>query len=120
MTPVSRRKALRHLAVMAPVGWAAGCSAPQLLLPRPGSDVVRRENDRPGTRDWMLERTAVDKETGWRSAAIEGYCSHTRVFAGEGIDLHVSTDPAEDFDVESIGWATTAGWAGVAWEGSRG
>lgn len=100
MPPVSRRKALRHLAVMTPVGWAAGCTAPQLLLPRPGSDVVRRENDRPGTRDWMLERTAVDKETGWRSAAIEGYASHARVFAGDVIDLHVSTDPAEAFDVE--------------------
>ncbi len=100
MNPLSRRKALRGLALLAPAGWAAGCAVPHVLRRRPESEVVRRENERPGTRDWMLERTRVDKETGWRSAAIEGYGSRTRVFAGETIDLHVSTDPAEAFDVE--------------------
>jgi len=101
MSPLSRREALRNLAIIAPAGWAAaGCTAPQILRRRRETDVIRRENDRLGSRDWILERTRVDPETGWRSAAIEGYVSRTRVFAGEWIDVHVSTDPGEPFDIE--------------------
>ena len=100
MPRISRRSALRQMAALTPAAIAAGCTAPNLLLPKPGSDRVRRENDLPGTRDWMLTSTRVDKATGWRSQTIEGYCSHTRVRAGDTLRIHVSTDPAEPFDIE--------------------
>ncbi len=100
MPRISRRSALRQMAALTPAAVAAGCSAPNLLLPKTASDPVRRENDLPGTRDWMLTSTRVDKATGWRSQTIEGYCSHTRVRAGDTLRIHVSTDPAEPFDIE--------------------
>lgn len=98
--PLSRRRALRQIAALAPATMAVGNAAPSLLLPRRNTDRIRRENDLPGTHDWMLTSVRVDRVTGWRSPSIEGYCSHTRVRPGQAIDLHVSCDPAEDFDVE--------------------
>ena len=106
MPRISRRNALRQMAALTPAAVAAGCAAPNLLLPRPGTDLIRRENERPGTRDWMLTSTRVDRATGWRSQWIEGYCSHTRVRPGDTLTFHVSTDPAEPFDIEfyRLGW----------------
>lgn len=99
MAPLSRRSALGRIAALTPAALAARASA-SILVPNPASNPVRRENERPGTRDWMLTSTRVDRATGWRSQWIEGYCSHTRVRAGDELRIHVSTDPAEDFDLE--------------------
>jgi hypothetical protein len=62
-------------------------------------DLSRAENARPGARDWQLTRVRVDKE-GYRSPAIEGYCSKQSVRAGESIDILVSTDPPRRFGIE--------------------
>lgn len=72
-----------------------------LLLPaddRP-SAVIPAENAKPGARDWQLTRVRVDKE-GFRSPAIEGYCSKQSVLAGESIDLMVSANPPVPLRVE--------------------
>jgi len=53
------------------------------------SDLIKRENTKPGTRDWLLTKTRtvpgkINKilDNG-RSEALEGYCSANSVRAGE-------------------------------------
>lgn len=63
-------------------------------------DAVWRENQRPGTLDWMLTHTAVDPASKYRCPWIEGYASRTSVSAGEEILFHVSTNPPSRFTVD--------------------
>ena len=69
-------------------------------------DLVRRENAKPGTRDWMLTQTSTVPgkinrilDNG-RSQVIEGYCNATSVRAGETLKIMVSANPASDFKLE--------------------
>ena len=55
--------------------------------------MIRRENAKPGTRDWMLTNTYIDPDTWWRSPRIEGYCSEMSVSAGDTLKIMVSTNP---------------------------
>ena len=92
---------LKGVASLGAAAAFSGCNA----LPRGGasaraSDTIRRENDLPGTRDWMLAKTAIDPKTKYRCPWIEGYCSHTSVRAGQTITFHVSTNPSSRFAVE--------------------
>ncbi len=96
-TPISRRTALRTAASMAAVGLTSACRTPNLL---PDRTIVRRENSRTGTRDWMLTHTRVDPDTKWRCPWIEGYCSHTSIRTGQTLDIFVSTQPASGFTVD--------------------
>jgi hypothetical protein len=75
------------------------------LLPMLGAtdartDLIREENAKPGTRDWMNTNVRVDPKTKYRSPWIEGYASRTSVKAGDTISLHVSTNPASPFTIE--------------------
>ncbi len=63
-------------------------------------DLIRRENARPGTRDWLLDNPRIDSASRFRCPWIEGYCSATSVRAGESISFHVSTDPPSAFTLE--------------------
>jgi hypothetical protein len=63
-------------------------------------DRIRRENEKPGTRDWLNGNVRVDPKTRYRSPGIEGYASHTSVRPGEKLTIHVSTNPAARFSVE--------------------
>ena len=65
--------------------------------PSPQSDLIKRENARPGTRDWQLTRV---RPSSYNTPAIEGYCSRQSVKAGESIDVMVSTNPASRFTLE--------------------
>ena len=77
-----------------------GCrSNPQSFRPAQ-SETIRRENDRPGTRDWLLTRARVDEGSKWRCRWIEGYVSKTSVRAGERISFHVSANPPSPFHLE--------------------
>jgi hypothetical protein len=62
--------------------------------------MIAAENQHPGTLDWQLTYTQVDRETGWRSPGIEGYVSRTSVRAGEALDLFVSAGAATEFRLE--------------------
>jgi hypothetical protein len=79
-------------------------------------DLIRRENARRGTRDWLLARTRIDPASRWRSPAIEGYCSHRSLRAGERLAVMVSTNPPSRFvlDVYRMGWYGGAGGRQVA------
>ncbi|HTQ80222.1 MAG TPA: N,N-dimethylformamidase beta subunit family domain-containing protein [Thermoanaerobaculia bacterium] len=64
------------------------------------SDLIRTENAKPGTTDWLLTRTEVDPATRYRCPAIEGYCSRTSLRAGERLSFHVSTNPPSPFTLD--------------------
>ena len=68
-----------------------------------GDNPVRRENAKPGTRDWLLTKIDITNDEPvelWRSRRIEGYCSATSVSAGETLKIMVSTNPVSAFDLE--------------------
>ena len=46
-------------------------------------NLILDENKKPGTKDWMLSKTAVDPKTKYRAIGIEGYVSHSTIAAGE-------------------------------------
>ena len=64
------------------------------------SELIRKENERPGTRDWILRNTRIDAKSRYRSPWIEGYCSQASVRAGEKLSIHVSTRPASPFTID--------------------
>src|SRR5687768_18189578 len=90
---LSRRDALKAIAL----GSLAGCATGQ---GRRSADVIRKENARAGSRDWMLTKTRIDPAAKYRCPWIEGYCSKTSARAGETIDFFVSTNPASSFRLE--------------------
>ena len=84
--------------------------SPRSAAPRE-PDLIRRENEKPGTRDWLLTTARVDPVSKYRSPWIEGYCSHTSIRAGERISFHVSTRPESPYliDVFRLGYYAGAG-----------
>lgn len=71
--------------------------SPALLHAQTSPVVV--ENQKEGSKDWQLTRVRPDSG-GYRSPAIEGYCSRQSVSAGESLDIMVSTDPPSPFKME--------------------
>src|SRR5262245_8031788 len=77
-------------------------------------NLIRAENEKPGTTDWLLTkiikkgpiptRYAPENEPyekGWRRRKqIEGYTSHTSIKAGDTLKIFVSTEPASPFTVD--------------------
>src|SRR5262245_57539477 len=89
--------------------WATACFGITLVLiseiqpvnaVERDPDLIRRENAKPGARDWQLTRVALVSNTSVRAAYIEGYCSKQRVSAGETLDICVSTNPPSKFQIE--------------------
>jgi hypothetical protein len=78
---------------------AAAWAAAQVAQGAPGRqpELIEKENARPGARDWQLTRV---RPKGYRTPAIEGYCSRQSVKAGEDLDVMVSTEPATKFTLE--------------------
>src|SRR5262249_27775252 len=99
-TPVDRRDLLRTAAAS---GLALGLGSLPDVLARPAPaqrDLIRAENEKPGTTDWQLANTRIDPKTKYRCPWIEGYCSHTSLRAGQALTIHVSTQPASPFVVD--------------------
>ena len=90
--PLTRRDLLKAAATaglaaaIAPLG---GCAAATTRR----RDAIRRENENPGTTDWMLTNTRVEPVAKYRSPGIEGFCSRNSVRAGETIEFKISTNP---------------------------
>src|SRR5260370_39532734 len=57
------------------------------------ADLIRAENERPGTTDWLLKNTRVDPKTKFRCPWIEGYCSHTSIRPADNLAIMGSTSP---------------------------
>lgn len=81
---------------------AGATAAAALPLPARAAlpSLIQQENERPGTKEWLLTKTQVDPATRYRCPWIEGYCSRTSVRAGEEISFFVSTNPASEFTLE--------------------
>src|SRR5262249_12315722 len=63
-------------------------------------DLIRAENEKAGTTDWLLQHTRVDPKTKYRCPWIEGYGSHTSIRAGETLRIMVSTNPPSPFVID--------------------
>lgn len=107
---ISRRDLLKGVAGLSAAAALSGCA--QLTAGKASqSDLIRHENEQPGTRDWLLQNTRIDPTSKYRCPWIEGYCSRTSVRAGETINFHVSTNPASSFtlDIYRMGYYGGAG-----------
>lgn len=98
--PLSRREALQALAAAGAGLALGGCATAPRRFTGPQQDLIRRENARPGTRDWLLTNVRIDPATKWRSPSIEGYASKTSVRPGESISFHVNARPAGPVSLE--------------------
>ena len=63
-------------------------------------DLIRTENEKAGTTDWLLKTTRVDPKTKYLCPWIEGYCSHTSLRAGDTLAIRVSTNPPSAFVID--------------------
>ncbi|WP_224368416.1 N,N-dimethylformamidase beta subunit family domain-containing protein [Hyalangium versicolor] len=63
---------------------------PEPPLPEPDPDAVRKENQRAGTEDWRLKRTANQRE-------IEGYALVATVTPGQRLPVAVNVPEARNF-----------------------
>ncbi len=109
--PLNRRQALQGLlgagmGVMTGASYSNGKSNN-----RPARHTILRENQKEGTLDWMLRKTAVDPATRYRCPWIEAYCSQTRYKSGDTLRIFVSTQPASDFslDIYRLGYYSGKG-----------
>ncbi len=86
--------------VLAPLAGMAAEPTPRR------ADLIRAENEKSGTTDWMLQNTRVDPKTKYRCPWIEGYCSHTSLRAGDELAVMVSTNPPSPFvlDLYRLGY----------------
>src|SRR3954452_20609033 len=109
---ISRRALLKGMVATGAL-TLGGCAAPPTKSKTAPSsfaaaqpNLIRKENQRPGTRDWMLTNTRIDPKTKYRCPWIEGYCSRTSVRAGEKLKIMVSTNPASSFviDIYRLGY----------------
>ena len=101
---LSRREALKTLVGLGAATTLGGCLNERDAAREGGGsrprNLISRENQRPGTRDWMLRNTRIDPATKYRCPRIEGYCSRTSVRAGEKLAVHVSTNPPSPFTLD--------------------
>jgi len=95
----TRRELLKGVLGLSTVTLLSSCASSQ-LAGSTSTDLIRRENERPGSRDWLLSHTRIDPKSKYRSPWIEGYCSRTSVRAGELLSFHVSTNPPSPFALE--------------------
>jgi hypothetical protein len=93
----TRRQLLRGLAA---AGVGNALPATCVLSAQPAANPIVEENQRSGTRDWMLRETRIDPASRYRCPWIEGYCSHRSARAGDTITFHVSTNPASPFTLD--------------------
>ncbi|MCS5604627.1 MAG: twin-arginine translocation signal domain-containing protein, partial [Alphaproteobacteria bacterium] len=106
---VNRRDLLKGAAV-AGLGIATGAYGTPKNSRKPSkspkSDLIQRENAKPGTRDWLLTKTRTvpgkinNILLNGRSQVIEGYCSANSVRAGEKLQVMVSANPESAFKLE--------------------
>jgi hypothetical protein len=101
--PITRRELLKGAATVSALTFSGAIGLSQnVSASQPGGrpNLIRQENAREGATDWQLTRVRIDKPDGCRSPAIEGYCSRQSVAAGEKLQILVSTQPAEKFQIE--------------------
>ena len=94
---MTNRRNLLKGAAAAAAGVAVGIRAADADA---AENLITRENARIGSTDWQLTRVRPDSPNGVRTSLIEGYCSKQSVRVGASIDIHVSTNPAQEYTIE--------------------
>ena len=101
---LSRRELLRSTAVAGlAVSIGVGSESQTVVVAPVVDNLIRRENAKPGTRDWLLTHVNITMNEPvelWRSPRIEGYCSATSVSVGEPLKIMVNTNPVSEFSLE--------------------
>src|SRR4030095_3054328 len=88
----TRREMLRTMAELSAAATLAGCSTHRGATPTARTEEpnrVRAENAKPGSLDWLLQKTAIDPKTKYRCPWIEGYCSQTTLRPGGNVTFHL-------------------------------
>ena len=76
--------------------------------PQAARNLIQRENEKPGSRDWQLTRVRINAGK-YRTSLIEGYCSHQSIAAGEKASAPKSgLQPPEASKLTPVGRATQA------------
>jgi hypothetical protein len=97
---LDRRQVLKGAAAMGLASALAPVSG-GMAKPVPAQrDLIRTENEKPGTTEWLLKQTRVDPQTKYRCPWIEGYCSRTSVRPGDELAIMVSTNPPSPFTID--------------------
>jgi len=63
-------------------------------------DLILRENKKPGTLDWMLNKTSTRKPRGFRASEVEGFCSATSLRCGETLKFYVNTESESSVTID--------------------
>ena len=67
-------------------------------------NLIVKENRQEGTTAWLidvpLKRCDLPDHQNCRRPEIEGYCSKTRYYAGDTLEIFVSTAPASDYTLD--------------------
>ncbi|MBM3842476.1 MAG: hypothetical protein FJ397_04295, partial [Verrucomicrobia bacterium] len=98
-TPLSRLEFLQTGAAALLAGAPAAAAAVAAASTPGRAGIIAAENAREGSRDWQLTRVRVDQD-GFRSPAVEGYCSRQSVQAGDRIEVMISTNPPRPVRLE--------------------
>ncbi len=91
---MDRRKFLTSTGAL---GVAASWGTPVVFG---AGDLIRVENAKAGTTEWMLSNPRVDPANKIRCPWIEGYCNRTSLKAGETLEIKVSTNPPAKFTLD--------------------
>lgn len=105
------KSAVGTSAAAAVVAGSVGESQAQKNVASAQSNLIQKENAKPGTTDWQLTRTRVN-EGKYRTSLIEGYCSHQSIKAGETLRVFVSAKPARQFTIDIYRMGYYAGTGG--------
>ncbi len=116
---ISRRDILKSGAAMLGAGWLGSMVNPAEVATSeelrreihraarrvPRNDIIRAENAKPGTTDWILTKVKRHEnepyDLGWhRRKEIEGFVSHLSIKAGEELKIYVSTDPPDNYQIQ--------------------
>ncbi|MGB0582385.1 MAG: N,N-dimethylformamidase beta subunit family domain-containing protein [Limisphaerales bacterium] len=100
---VIKGTAAAGLALTVGMEGAFAAQSPSTDSGQAADNPVRKENAKPGTRDWLLTKVDITMNEPmelWRSPRIEGYCSATSVSAGDTLKIMVSTKPVSEFSLE--------------------
>jgi hypothetical protein len=99
-SPHPHRRRILQSAAAASVATVLDPVTRALPTASPSDSLIRAENEKPGTTDWLLKNTRVDPKTKYRCPWIEGYCSATSVRAGDTLSIMVSTNPPSPFVID--------------------
>lgn len=61
---------------------------------------IAEENQRVGTDQWLLQQPKIDPTSKYRCPWIEGYCSHQSIEAGETLQIMVSLESGDAFEID--------------------